>query len=172
MIAIRAEVEADYERVHEIQAAAFGRRNEAELVEVLRRSADPVLSLVAEDGGGVTGHVFFSPVDLDPPLAAPPLCGLAPVAVEPDHQGRGIGSALIRSGLERCPGLGWQAVFLVGSPAYYARFGFELAAPAGLHYGDSHFDSVFQVLEFQPGALAACSGRVRFHRAFAETGCG
>ncbi|NRA08004.1 MAG: N-acetyltransferase [Myxococcales bacterium] len=172
MIAIRAEVEADHERVLEIQAAAFGRQNEADLVEALRRSAHPMLSLVAEEGGGISGHVFFSPVGLDPPATAPPLGGLAPVAVEPERQGQGIGSALIRAGLERCPALGWQAVFLVGNPAYYARFGFELAAPTGLRYGDPRFDPVLQVLEFQPGALAACSGRLCFHPAFAETGCG
>jgi len=167
VIAVRAEGDADHARVHEIHAAAFGRLDEAELVEALRRLAHPRLSLVAEREGRVVGHVFFSPVALEGTAGGPAAAGLAPVAVDPAHQGSGVGSALVRAGLRRCPERGWRAVFLVGDPDYYARFGFALAAPAGFTYGDPHLDPALQVLELERGALAGHRGRVRFHPAFA-----
>ena len=172
MIAIRWERPADHQRVFEIQSAAFRRRNEAELVVALRRSTSPQVSLIAEQDGRSVGHVFFSPVGFDPPAPSLRAAGLAPIAVEPGSQRRGIGSALVRAGLERCAALGWRAVFLVGSPAYYSRFGFALAAPQGFGYGDPRFDAALQALELEPGALTGCGGRVCFHAAFAETGCG
>lgn len=171
-LAIRAEEERDRARVYEIQAAAFGRRGEADLVERLRAEARPQLSLVAERAGRVVGHVFFSPVELECEAGGVPAAGLAPVAVDPAEQGRGAGSALVRAGLERSPERGWHAVFLVGAPAYYGRFGFELAAPLGFRYGDPAFDAVLQVCVLRAGALRGRSGRVRFHAAFAETGTG
>ncbi len=153
-----------------VQEAAFARPNEALLVSALRSSADLQLSLVAEVDGEIVGHVFFSPVELDSPGGFPPCCGLAPIGVHPSQQGRGVGSSLIRSGLQQCARLGWRAVFLVGNPAYYSRFGFALAAPMGLRYGSEALDSVFQVLELESGALRACSGWVRYDRAFEQTG--
>jgi putative acetyltransferase len=166
---VRPEAAADRERVFAVQSAAFGRPNEARLVDALREAAHPQLSLVAEAAGRVVGHVFFSPVSVGA-RGAPAASGLAPVGVDPAHQGLGIGSALIREGLRRCPSLGWQAVFLVGNPRYYARFGFVPAAPAGLRYLGEAFDPVFQVIELAPGALAGASGLVAFHDAFERTG--
>lgn len=172
MLAIRAEEKSDHARVFEIQAAAFGRRNEADLVEMLRTSAHPQISLVAEEQGQILGHIFFSPVEIESSQDSPSVAGLAPVAVDPAHQRRGIGSALIRAGLHGCRELGWQAVFLVGNPAYYSRFGFSLAFPRSFTYGNPLFDSALQVFESHPGVLAGCRGRVRFHAAFSQTGCG
>jgi putative acetyltransferase len=163
-IRIRDERPDEVERVHELQTAAFGRRSEADLVDALRASADPQLSLVAEQDGRIVGHAFFSPVTIDA-TGSPPAAGLAPVGVWPQDQGRGVGSALVRAGLGRCPALGWQAVFLVGSPAYYGRFGFELAAPRGFHYHSELFDSVFQVIELEADALGGLRGFVRYHPA-------
>jgi putative acetyltransferase len=90
------------------------------------------------------------------------------VGVHPHAQRQGVGTALIRAGLRRCSAMGWQAVFLVGDPAYYSRFGFVLAAPMGLRYQSQAFDSAFQVLELTPGALAGCRGLVLYHEAFAR----
>jgi putative acetyltransferase len=168
---VRAELPSDHERVFAINAAAFGRPDEARLVSALRSSASPRISLVAEVDAEVVGHVFFSPVTIESPSAAPPVAGLAPVAVDPEHQGRGAGSKLVRAGLRRCPARGWRAVFVVGDPAYYSRFGFVRAAPMGFTY-DERFDPVLQVIELTPGALDRCRGRVRYHPAFAETGTG
>ena len=165
MIRIRDERPGDHARVFALQAAAFGRKSEARLVEDLRTVARPQLSLVAERDGQVVGHVFVSPVVLEgaPALRAG---GLGPVGVNPAEQGEGIGSALVRAALERAPALGWRAVFLLGNPRYYARFGFALAAPRGLRYRSADFDPAFQVFELAPGALDGCAGLVRFDPAF------
>ena len=166
--AIRQETPSDHARVARIQETAFGGPDEAELVEMLRQSARPQLSLVAELAGDVVGHVFFSPVSIEGPGVSSPSAGLAPLAVAPHVQRRGAGAALVRAGLSACVPLGWQAVFVLGEPAYYSRFGFVLAAPLGLRYESESFDSAFQVLELVGGALAGCGGWVRYHEAFAE----
>jgi putative acetyltransferase len=167
-LTIRAERSSDHPRVQRIQEEAFGQPDEAELVRVLRSVARPQLSLVAELAGACVGHVFFSPVAIEGSGARPPAAGLAPLAVLPEFQGRGVGSRLVRAGLEACVPLGWQAVFLVGAPAYYARFGFALAAPRGLQYESPAFDSAFQFIELRDGALAGCEGWIRYHEAFAR----
>ncbi len=166
-IRIRPETAADHARVRAVQEAAFGPRAEADLVAALRSSVQPQLSLVAELGDELVGHVFFSPVWIAAPSCGAPAAGaLAPIGVAPAHQGRGIGSALVQNGLDGCARLGFRAVFLVGDPAYYARFGFELAAPRGLHYLSSAFDAAFQVRELERGALAGWHGLVEFPQAF------
>ena len=113
--------------------------------------------------GVIVGHIFFSPVTLDSAeLAA---AQLSPVAVVPDLQSQGVGSALIRAGLDGCAAKGWAAVVLVGNPAYYSRFGFRMANAQGLHCAGAE-DPFLQCLALQPNALAAASGMVRFHPAF------
>lgn len=167
-LVVREEIVADHARVDSIVEAAFERPQEAALVRALRESATPQLSLVAVLDGEVVGHVFFSPVTIEGASSSLPVGGLAPLAVDPSVQRRGAGSALVRAGLEACDALGWQAVFLLGDPAYYSRFGFELAAPRGFHYESEVFDAGFQVKEVVPGALAGHSGWVRYHEAFAS----
>jgi putative acetyltransferase len=166
VIEVRREVPEDAPRVHAVQRAAFGRSDEADLVDALRRSTEPQLSLVAVCQNQLVGHVFFSPVHIADCPTAPGVAGLAPLGVEPDFQGRGAGGALVREGLRVCPALGWRAVFLLGDPGYYTRFGFELAALRGFHYESGLFDRGFQVRELDPGALAGCSGWVRYADAF------
>ena len=77
-----------------------------------------------------------------------------------------VGAALVREGLERCADLGWRAVFVLGDPAYYSRFGFVLAAPLGFRYESQAFDSAFQLFELVPGCLARRAGRVHYDEAF------
>lgn len=92
--------------------------------------------------------------------------GLAPMAVRPGHQGKGIGSALVRAGLQACTDLGANAVIVLGHPEYYPRFGF---LPSSRFRLDSEYDvpdEVFLALELEPGALSALSGRVLYHEAF------
>jgi putative acetyltransferase len=153
--------------VHE---AAFGRPGEARLAARLRQEASPLVSLVAERAGRVAGHVLFTPVAVEGVRAAAPCAALGPVGVLPDLQGGGIGAALIRAGIEACRAHGWRLLFVLGSPAYYARFGFRPAAPHGLHYERHAFDAAFQVQELAPGALAGAAGWVRYHAAFSEVG--
>jgi putative acetyltransferase len=151
--------------VHE---AAFGRPDEARLVARLRLEARPCVSLLAERGGRAIGHVFFSPIAIESERPAPAGGGLAPVGVLPDEQGRGVGAALIRAGVGAARGAGWELLVVLGNPAYYGRFGFELAAPYGLHYESHAFDVAFQVLELAPGARDRARGWARYHPAFAD----
>jgi putative acetyltransferase len=168
---IRDEAPGDRPVVHQVESAAFGQPDEADLVDALREAAHPQLSLVALAAGAqVVGHIFFSPVRVESARPSPPLAGLAPVGVLPAFQGQGAGSALIRAGIERCASIGWQAVFLVGNPAYYGRFGFELAAPLGFHYESPEMTPFLQILELEKGVLSALSGEVRYHDAFYRPG--
>ncbi len=165
-LVIREESPADHDPVFEIEREAFDSEVQPRLVERLRETASPSLSLVAWAGAEPVGHIFFSPVT----LAAAPDRGaaqLSPVAVRRDHQGQGAGSALIREGLARCPALGWSSVFLVGNPLYYRRFEFEMAGPRGFSCGGPH-DPALQLIELEAGALTGAEGHVAFHPAFAE----
>ncbi len=167
---IRPETGTDIASVRDVEVRAFGQTLQADIVDALRASAYPQLSLVATVSDAIVGHVFFSPVT----LAAGPAnraAQLSPLAVVPESQGEGIGSALVHEGIERCAGLGWSLVFVLGDPAFYRRFGFMPATRHGFAFGDKKAEPALQVLEVEPGALRGSSGLVRFHPAFdmAET---
>jgi putative acetyltransferase len=168
-VRVRMETTTDVDRTFAVVESAFGNRLEADLVDALRRSASPQVSLVAESEGQVVGHVFFSPVAIDSDGPAPSCAQLAPVAVLPRCQRQGVGTALIRAGLAQCGTLGWPAVFVVGDPAYYSRFGFNLAGPIGFSY-PGPLDEYLQLLELRSGALSGVTGCIRLHPAFAEVG--
>jgi putative acetyltransferase len=166
MLAIRPETPADHAAVDAIVAAAFARPDEARLVAALRPLARPQVSLVATEGERVVGHVFFSPVTADTPAPGLGLVmGLAPLAVAPDRQRAGIGSALTRAGLDACRGLGAAAVIVLGHPEYYARFGFRPAADFALRSEYGGGDS-FMALELVRGALTGTRGMLRYRPEF------
>jgi len=133
---IRDEAVGDQSAIHELHVLAFRGPAEAKLVDDLRQSGDVVISLVAAGGDRILGHILFS--KLHAPMRA---LALAPVGVHPDFQRRGIGSALIRKGLERARNDGWEAVFVLGDTGYYSRFGFSVEAAAGYSspYSGEHF---------------------------------
>jgi len=147
-----------------VNEAAFGGSEEAELVEKLHADGEVLLSLVAELDGRVVGHILFSRMWVDTasgPLAA---AALAPMAVLPGYQRRGMGGGLVRSGLERLRSRGEAIVIVVGHPEYYPRFGFSREAAAGI---ESPFaPEAFMVLELKSGALDGVRGRVRYPAAF------
>jgi putative acetyltransferase len=161
---IRAEAKADHGAVQEVNASAFGRPEEARLVDALRVTAQPLVSLVAEKYEAIVGHILFTPVTLKDFSGL--IMGLAPMAVVPALQGSGIGSSLVRAGLERCKGLGAGAAVVLGHTKFYPRFGFVPAAHFGLgcEYDVPH--DAFMVMELRPGALRGASGTVRYHREF------
>jgi putative acetyltransferase len=166
-VIIRAEHAADCEAIRAVNVRAFARENEAQLIALLRASTSfiPELSLVAVDEGRVVGHTLFSRIDIRTPDRAVPALALAPMAVLPEHQHRGIGSTLIRHGLEACRLLGHHIVVVVGHPNYYPRFGFSSARAKGL---DAPFpDPVFMVQELTPGALDGVRGAVEYPPPFA-----
>jgi len=162
---IRAETDADREAVYAVHSAAFKTASEADLVDALRIKAHPLVSLVAESSERIVGHILFSPARMSghPELL---IMGLAPMGVLPGRQRRGVGSALVRAGLEACRQLGVSVVVVLGHPAYYPRFGF---LPSSRFDISSEYDvpeEVFMAIELQPNALAKKSGKVCYHEAF------
>jgi len=162
---IRDEIECDRDAVHTLNESAFDTSSEADLVDTLRQQAQPIISLVAEDNGEIIGHIMFSPVSLSnyPSLK---MMGLAPMAVAPAHQRKGIGSALVQAGLDQCRQLDVAAVVVLGYPEYYPRFGFSSSSEFGI---DSEYEvpeEVFMAMELQPEGLCGKTGRVRYHPAF------
>jgi putative acetyltransferase len=164
-VLIRAEEKGDCAAVHALNASAFETPAEANLVDALRTHAQPVVSLVAEDSGSLVGHIFFSPVSL---LGHAPLriMGLAPMAVMPRLQRKGIGSALVRAGLDRCKELGFGAVVVLGHPQYYPRFGFLPSTRFGIRCEYEAPEGAFMVVELQSGLLRGVSGTIKYHAAF------
>src|SRR3990170_2235551 len=164
---IRPERAEDIASVRAVNRAAFDTSAEADLVDVLRAQAKPLLSLVADDAGSIVGHILFSPVGLSghPELK---IMGLAPMAVLPGSQRRGIGSALVRAGLRGCSELGYAAVVVLGHPKYYSRFGFVPASRFGIGCEYDMPDEAFMAIELEPGVLAGRSGTIRYNPAFAN----
>lgn len=161
---VRAELAEDSALIREVNRLAFGRDSEAELVDALRDSPSwiPELSLVALLDGEVAGHILFTRITIE----TAPALALAPMAVRPELQRRGIGSELVRRGLAECARLGHRIVVVAGHPAFYPRFGFTPAKPMGLEAPFPVQDAAFLVAELSPGALAGVQGMVRYPRAF------
>lgn len=166
-VTIRTERPEDSAVVRAINLAAFEGSTEADLVDALRVSASPLISLVAEIEGKIVGHVLFSPMTIDGDHKLL-LMGLAPMAVAPAHQRKGAGSALIRAGLERCKQLGADAVFVLGHPNYYPRFGFQPSARFGVRSDYDVPEGTFLAIELRPGSLHGVNGIVHYHEAFRE----
>lgn len=168
-IHIRGEEAQDIAQVREVLRAAFPTDAESRLVEALRANGKAVITLVAIHAEQVLGHIMFSPVSTTPPGGASPSnlakgIGLAPVAVHPDVQSQGIGSALIQAGLRLCKELGYDYCVVLGNPKYYQRFGFETASRFGVQneYG---VDDEFMLTRFSEHDVA--QGMVKYAPEFA-----
>ena len=161
---LRAERPSDQAAIFSVNARAFETDLEARLVDVLREQGAAAVSLVAEVDGAIVGYILFSPVR----IGDRDFIALAPMAVAPEHQRTGIGSALVRAGIEACRERGDAAIFVLGHAEYYPRFGFVPAGPKGLHYQSEEFDPHFFVLELHENALDGVQGLVEFHPAFDE----
>lgn len=160
---IRPERREDDAAIRTLTIAAFesspyGHRNEADIVETLRREDVLSLSLVAVENGDIIGHAAFSPVRIT--VAEGEWLGLGPISVAPERQGRGVGSALMREGLRRLEASGASGCVVLGDPAYYSRFGFE-SDPA-IRCG-SEASPYLQRLVLRGRAPG---GEVRYHPAF------
>lgn len=166
---IRAETPDDFAAIRQINVTAFGRPQEADLVDALRAAPIQLLSFVAVQDGQVVGHILFSPVSIESEGAVNlNVLGLAPMAVLPDYQRQGIGSRLVQHGLQECKRLGIDAVVVLGHPKFYPRFGFIPAKQKNLRCEYDVPDEVFMVAELQPEALQGCSGTVKFRPEFAD----
>jgi putative acetyltransferase len=166
-VLIRPEQPADWLAVHHVTESAFETHVEVDLIDALRQVPE-IIFLVAEHDGTIIGHILFSPVTLSnhPDLR---IMGLAPMAVTPRHQRTGVGSALVRAGLEQCRALGFGAVAVLGHSGYYPRFGFVSARRFGIECEYDVPDEVFMVLELRPDFLTGVSGVIKYHDVFRTT---
>jgi putative acetyltransferase len=162
---IRPETAADRAAVRAVNVAAFDTALEADLVETLRGKGVPLISLVAEVAGEVVGHILFSPVSLEGHSHLS-VMGLGPMAVAPQHQRKGVGTALVSEGLDAARRVGCHAVVVIGHAHYYPRFGFVPASRHALRCGYGVPDDVFLVIELEEAALRAASGLIRYDEAF------
>lgn len=161
---IHAERREHRAAIHALTQAAFGRVDEADLVDRLRADGLVRLSLVAVEDGEVVGHVLLTALAVSVDARAVDALCLAPVSVRPDYQGSGVGSMLIREALVRAEQSGFEAVVVLGHPGYYPRFGFSAALAAKLAAPFS--GEAFMALELVEGGLRGESGRVRYPPAF------
>lgn len=161
---VHAEQPEDSDAIRRVLTAAFPTADEADLVDDLRRNDRLALSLVATMAGAVVGYIAFSPVSIDGRVMG---WGLAPLAVAPTHQRRGVGSGLIRQGLELAGKHGVAVIVVLGDPAYYSHFGFQPANRWGWtdeFGGGEAFQAVVNLKAGRPHA----DGLIRFAPEFSR----
>jgi len=166
MLIIRLETPEDIDSIRYVNEQAFAQKEEAELVDKLRNRAALTLSLVAVQKNEVVGHIAFSPVVIESERLSFEAIALAPMAVLPAYQRKGIGGQLVCAGLEECRNLGHEIVVVLGHPTYYSRFGFMSARPKGISCEFEVPEEAFMVLELREGALAGRVGIVKFQPEF------
>ena len=165
-IIIRPEQSGDESAIYHVNREAFGQPEEAVLVDELRADGALTVSLVAILDGEIVGHIAFSPMTFEPPGKRNKAIGLAPLAVLPDYQRKGIGLRLIQAGLDACRKAGHDVCIVLGHPNYYPRAGFVRASLHGISSDLDVPDEVFMVVELQPDTLKDYKGRVTYHPAF------
>jgi putative acetyltransferase len=167
MMRIRAETSRDIAAIRRVVEMAFGHKSEARLIEGLRQANALITSLVAVEEGQIVGHIAFSAVVIESLHATANAVALAPLAVLPTYQRRGIGSELVRRGFEQNRRVGHRAVLVLGEPAFYQRFGFMKASLHGIRCPFDVPDEAFMAAELLPGGLAGHSGPVKYRPEFA-----
>jgi putative acetyltransferase len=164
---IRDEAVGDAPAVRLVNEEAFGSQVEASLVDALRTGCDDRLSLVAEQDGAIVGHILFTPVEIGAAGGGVRGYGLAPMAVRPGWQRRGIGSALITEGTRRLREAGASYVIVLGHPEYYPRFGFERASQHGVRcQWPGVADEAFMLLVLDAAVAPRLAGVARYRPEF------
>ena len=165
---IRPEKPDDLNIIRELNISVFGEKTEADLVDALRKSGIPLISLVTENEIIVIGHILFSPVTIDNGCSSISMTGLAPMAVLPAFQRKGVGSMLVKEGLKQCKQAGYSAVVVLGHPEYYPQFGFVPSVTYRIKSEYDVPDDVFMIQELYKGALTGCHGTVKYHECFMQ----
>ena len=164
MVEIRREQPEDVIEIRNVNDRAFGQPNEGAVVDQLRRACEGLVSLVAVVEGQVVGHILFSPARIEAEDGREVLgMGLAPLAVLPEHQRRGIGTELATAGLAIVRQTPCPFVIVLGHDTYYPRFGFEPASMYGLRcQWPGVPDEAFMVLLLDADAMRGVSGVARY----------
>jgi putative acetyltransferase len=169
MIEVRIEQSDDIDVVRLVNDQAFGQSDEGRIVDSLRNNCEGILSLVAFLNNQIVGHILFSPATLDTNDSLIEGMGLAPMAVLPEFQNRGIGSELVAEGLRHIKRMQCPFVIVLGHDQYYPRFGFQTASQYGLRcQWDGVPDEAFMVLIINASTMKDVSGIVRYRDEFNE----
>lgn len=168
-VKIRKEEEKDNKRVYEVNRLAFQQENESKLIEKIRKGENfiPELSLVAEIGNEIVGHILFSKIKIIGDSVFESLA-LGPMAVIPEFQKQGIGEKLIKIGLEKAKKLSFDSVIVLGHKEYYQKFGFQRASKWGIKCPFDVPDEVFMAIELTNKALENKAGTVNYPKEFME----
>lgn len=159
---IREALPADFNDIASCVLAAFENEAEVMLIKQLRADKDVLIERVAQEGGSIVGHVMVSKLTLKPDLGL--FCGgVAPLSVVPTHQSNGIGSSLMNTVLAESRSLGLDALFLLGDPAYYQRFGFQVTG-----VGSDYPAKYFQAYELTPDCLWGAETKAYYANAFSS----
>ena len=165
---IRLETPEDITLINHVNQEAFGQKQEADIVDKLRKRGVLTVSLVAVQDDVIVGHIAFSPVEITSDKSDFEALALAPMAVLPPHQNKGIGSQLVTAGLRECRRLGHEIIVVLGHPNYYPRFGFVPAKTKGIECEFEVPNEAWMVLELRKGASAGKQGKVSFQPKFRE----
>ncbi|WP_082114194.1 GNAT family N-acetyltransferase [Kiloniella litopenaei] len=161
---IRKEEIKDRAQVLQVIHDAFGQWDECDLVKQLYLDNDVLFGLVAEEEGTIIGHILFSPMEIGSPDIQIRTASLAPLAVSPDHQGKGIGKQLIEQGIQTCRDIeDLSGIIVLGEPAYYSKFGFQSSLTNHLEAPFS--GEAFMGLEFRKNIFPK-GGKVTYPQAF------
>ena len=175
MITIREEEIKDYEEVEKVieesfKTAEFTDNDEHNLVRRLRKSAEFIkeLSLIAEDNNKIVGHILLTKAFIKNNNRECETLALAPLAVLPDYQNRGIGKSLINMSIERARELGYKSIVVLGHENYYPKFGFKKTSDYGIKAPFDVPDEAYMILELIPNALNGVNGVVEYSKDFFE----
>ncbi|MDD2777814.1 MAG: N-acetyltransferase [Methanocellales archaeon] len=168
-VTLRKEEEKDYKKVYEVNCFAFQQENESKLIERIRKGKNFVseLSLVAEIDDEIVGHILFSRIKIFGDSVFDSLA-LAPMAVSPKFQKKGIGRKLIKKGMEKVKELGFDSIIVLGHKGYYPKFGFQRASKWNIKCPFEVPDEAFMAIELTERAFEGNAGTVKYPDEFME----